>query len=414
MLLHGRCLPQGGILKTTMKQSPRVFYRHVLTISVLLLSQLMQAQVIVPDIEVAAARVASTETVQPHTETLAADAQMLAAEASAVLRQLLEHTTGMSVHVGSLATLGMQSSLEPDTTALVAEMSGGQYGVTAVLEPLESARARLALRVQVASSDGALTASFRETFPLGAADGRQVYAEAVQVVASDIGRLIREHNGIQAALTLVRSEPAASFYLDGVWVGQGRTIELELAPGDVAIEARAEGFLSGRRELTLEAAQTKVVQFALIPAASGSVQVRSVPEADIYVSGFAHGSSPATIPTAEGEHEVFVFRPGFRPETFAVEVKKFRVSRLDVALTPITDNLLFWDAPAGFDVYINGDLRQGYVPNPLPGVVEVEMRRVGQAGQGRSIRFEVVLEREGIFELDFFTRSLEPLDTSAL
>jgi hypothetical protein len=172
--------------------------------------------------------------------------------------------------------------------------------------------------------------------------------------------------------------------------------------------------LSGRRELTLEAAQTKVVQFALIPAASGSVQVRSVPEADIYVSGFAHGSSPATIPTAEGEHEVFVFRPGFRPETFAVEVKKFRVSRLDVALTPITDNLLFWDAPAGFDVYINGDLRQGYVPNPLPGVVEVEMRRVGQAGQGRSIRFEVVLEREGIFELDFFTRSLEPLDTSAL
>ena len=385
-----------------MKQSPRVFYRHVLIISVLLQSQLMQgqlmqAQVVVPDIEVAAARVASTETVQPETvqpetvqpstDTSAADAQALAAEASAVLRQLLEHTTGMSVHVGSLATLGMQSSLEPSTTALVAEMSGGQYGVTAVLEPLESARVRLALQVQVASRDGTVTASFRETFSLRdvPAAGQQVYAEAVRAVAADIGALIREQNGIQAALTLVRSEPAASFYLDGVWVGQGRTIELELAPGDVAIEARAEGFLSGRRELTLEAAQTKVVQFALIPAASGSVQVRSVPKADIYVSGFAHGRSPATVPTAEGEHEVFVFRPGFRPETFAVEVKKFRVSRLDVALTPITDNLLFWDAPAGFDVYINGDVRRGYVPNPTPGIIEVEMRRVSQGVSGQGV-----------------------------
>lgn len=376
----------------------------------ILQGQWAQAQVVVPDIEVAAARVASTETVQPSTETLAADAQTLAAEASAVLRQLLEHTTGMSVQAGSLSTLGMQSSLEPDTTALVAEMSGGQYGVTAVLEPLASARARLALQVQVASSDGTVTASFRETFSLRnvPAAGQQVYAEAVRNVAADVGALIREQNGTQAALTLVRSEPAASFYLDGLWVGQGRTIELELAPGDVAIEARSEGFLSGRRELTLEAAQTKVVQFALIPAASGSVQVRSVPEADIYVSGFAHGRSPATVPTAEGEHEVFMFRPGFRPETFAVDVKKFRVSRLDVALTPITDSLIFWDAPAGFDVYINGDLRRGYIPNPTPGVIEVEMRRVGQGE--RSIRFEVVLEREGIFELDFFSRSLEPLD----
>ena len=384
------------------------------------ITQHTHAQVVVPDIEVASLQVASTETPELDTlttpDTLTTNAQTLAAEASEVLRQLLEHTTGMSVQAGSLSTLGMQSSLEPDTTALVAEMSGGQYGVTAVLEPLVSARARLALRVQVASSDGTVAASFRETFPLREvpAEGQQVYAEAVRAVAVDIGKLIREESGMQAALTLVRSEPAASFYLDGIWVGQGRTIELELAPGNVAIEARAEGFLSGRRELTLEAAQTKVVQFALIPAASGSVQVRSVPEADIYISGFARGRSPATVPTAEGEHEVFVFRPGFRPETLAVDVNKFRVSRLDVALEPITDNLLFWDAPAGFDVYINGDLRRGYVPNPRPGVIEIEMRRVGQAGQGRSIRFEVVLEREGIFELDFFKRSLEPLDTSAL
>lgn len=400
-----------------MKQR-RVFYWHTLLTGVLLLltqqiAQQTHAQVVVPDIEVASLRVASSQTPEPSTDTVAADAQTLAAEASSMLRQLLEHTTGMSVQAGSLSTLGMQSSLEPDTTALVAEMSGGQYGVTAVLEPLASARARVALRVQVASADGTVTASFRETFPLRAVNGQQVFAEAVWAVASDIGRRIREQSGTQAALTLVRSEPAASFYLDGIWVGQGRTIELELAPGNVAIEARAEGFLSGRRELTLEAAQTKVVQFSLIPAASGSVQVRSVPEAAIYVSGFAHGSSPATIPTAEGEHEVFVFRPGFRPETHDVEVKKFRVSRLDVALEPITDSLIFWDAPAGFEVYINGDLRQGYVPNPTVGVLEVEMRRVGRAGE-RSIRFEVTLEREGIFELDFFSRSLEPLNTSTL
>jgi hypothetical protein len=119
------------------------------------------------------------------------------------------------------------------------------------------------------------------------------------------------------------------------------------------------------------------------------------------------------VPTAEGEHEVFVFRPGFRPETLTVEVKKFRVSRLDVALEPITANLLFWDAPAGFDIYVNGNLRRGYVPNPSLGLLEVEMRRVGQ-DDGRSIRFEVVLEQRGILELDLFKRSLEPLDLSTL
>jgi len=399
-----------------MKQLSRVFYtRYILIISVLLLlqSQFAQAQIVVPDIAVAIPRMASTETTDiDTTAALATDAQALTGEASAVLRQWLEHTTGLSVRAGSLSTLGMQSSLEPDITALVAEMSGAQYGVTAVLEPLASARARLALRVQVASADGTVAASFRETFPLRTfPEGQQVYADAVQAVASDIGTLIREQNGIQAALTLVRSEPAASFYLDGIWVGQGHTVELELAPGAVAIEARAEGFLSGRREVTLEASQTKVVQFALIPAASGSVQVRTLPEADIYVSGFAQGRSPTTVPTAEGEHEVFVFRPGFRPQTLAVDVNKFRVSRVEVVLEPITDNLLFWDVPAGFDVYINGNLRLGYVPNPRPGVIEVEMRRVGQ---GRSIRFEVVLEREGIFQLDFFKRSLEPLNTSTL
>ncbi|MEM7735889.1 MAG: PEGA domain-containing protein, partial [Deinococcota bacterium] len=194
-------------------------------------------------------------------------------------------------------------------------------------------------------------------------------------------------------------------YIDDVWLGSGDTVNLELAAGSYDIDVRADNFLSGRRTIVLEAAQTNFVQFALIPAAGGSVQVRTTPAAEIYLAGFAYGASPVTIPVQAGEHEVFVFRPGFSPETHAVTVKDFRVSRLDVTLTPITDNLLYWQAPAGFEVLINGELRAGYLPNPDAGTYAIEMRR-----SGRSIRFEVVLEQAGIFELDLLSRSLTMLE----
>ncbi|MEM6431362.1 MAG: PEGA domain-containing protein [Deinococcota bacterium] len=365
-------------------------------------------------------------TLADQADLQADDIQQLVISASHDFRQLLSLYTGMTVQAGSLTTLGLQTSLSPDTTALVAEMSGGSYGVTALLGVVDSSRPRLEVNLRVAATTATTTTDaqsssslLRETFPVmarprpvsaqppasDALSERPAYGEAVRDLAVQAAQFVRTQAQLDPALVVIRSDPPADVYIHDLWLGSGDTVNLELAPGSYDIDVRTPGFLSGRRTVVLEAEQTNFVQFALIPAAGGSVQVRSTPTADIYLAGFAYGASPVTIPAAAGEHEVFVFRPGFSPQTHTVSVNNFRVSRLDVTLTPITYNLLYWQAPAGFEVLIDGELRPGYLPNPELGFYTVEMRR-----SGRSIRFEVAFEREGIFELDLLSRSLTALE----
>jgi hypothetical protein len=378
------------------------------------------AQIVAPNFGVepdSLTRLADQANLQPE------DIQHLVLNASDDFRQLVNLYTGLSVQAGSLTTLGLQTSLDPDTTALVAEMSGGNYGITALVRAVASSRPRAEVNVRVAAltpaNVDASSSLLRETFALiarpvaaqgqpqtgVAANIRPVYAEAVRDLALQVAQFVRAQTEFDPALAVIRSDPPADVYINDVWLGSGDTVNLELVPGSYDIDVHAPGFLSGRRTVVLEAKQTNFVQFALIPAVGGSVQVRSTPTADIYLAGFAYGSSPITIPAPAGEHEVFVFRPGFSPETHTVTIQNFRVSRLDVTLVPITDNLLYWQAPAGFEVLINGELRPGYLPNPEAGTYTVEMRRLG-----RSINFEVVLEQDGIFELDLLSRSLTSLE----
>ncbi|MEM7738665.1 MAG: hypothetical protein AAF267_23075, partial [Deinococcota bacterium] len=141
-----------------------------------------------------------------------ADIAQLVAEASDDFRSLVALYTGMMVQAGSLTTLGLEASLSPDTAALVANMSGGQYGLTARVDAVPSSRPRLELQVRVVAVTDAPDPSsslLRETFPLlerpllqqsQEVSERPVYAEAVRDLAREAAQFIRQQAQLDPAL----------------------------------------------------------------------------------------------------------------------------------------------------------------------------------------------------------------------
>lgn len=142
--------------------------------------------------------------------------------------------------------------------------------------------------------------------------------------------------------------------------------ELRVDPGTHAIAFEAPGYEALRREVSLQAGATLVLELQLRPltpvvtpvvvpvvtpvvvaaapvvavaapaVTTGQLTVEpSVPNAAVSVDGNARGLGPVTLPLPPGEHRVEVRAAGHAPWTRAVQVQAGGASRLSASLTPL-------------------------------------------------------------------------------
>ena len=193
-------------------------------------------------------------------------------------------------------------------------------------------------------------------------------------------------------------------------MGLTGTLEpLALAPGTYEVEFRKEGFLPYTERVVLQADRTEFARCdaPLRSISGGSIQITSNPPAQVYLEGVKMGDrTPLAFRASPGLRELRLSRPGFVSQTISVPVRNFRVSRVPpVTLEPLSEQLLFWDPPQTYLVFIDGLLRpDGYVSNLVPGRHLVELRRT----RNRNTRFIVDVPAAGHFELDMEGQRLVP------
>lgn len=313
---------------------------------------------------------------------------------------------GFEVRPGELITAGIAGSLEPEFTRLIAEVDGSRYAVSGEVAAAgaDAPSPYLVNVVAVEADTGRATDMISVALEVG--EGAAVGASLATEVAAFARPLARLPEG-DAGL-FVSSEPrGARLAVDGVPVGETPDAgSLLLAPGRYRLELRAEGFLPETRTVELRAGETSFVHVVMTAISGGSIRVQARPEARVFLDGEAAGTTPLTLPARAGRHEVRLERDGFRPETIEVPVRTYRVTRVDAALEPVEEPLLFWPETRGTLVRIDGRLQPGGWAEALePGLHRIEL--IGPDAREEVLR---AVPARGAFELDLETGELLPFE----
>jgi hypothetical protein len=325
-----------------------------------------------------------------------------------VFRQQLELRTGLSVLPGITTAPPLVGSLDPEVAAAIATLGGGRYSVAGEIIATPAGIRQTSYTVNLLVTDARTRrASDLYSQPLEPRDP----TEAVAVLTRSVGAFISPGSApaTGSASLFITSEPrGASIYLNGVNVGttEGQDRFILLAPGTYEVEIRKKGYIPESDTVTLRMDQIEFMALNLTENRGGSIQVSSVPAAEVYLDGRLVGRTPLTVEAEPGVRTLRLARPGFASETQGVTVRNFFVSRVpEVRLEPGYDNLVYWEPLAGYTVRIDGILRpRNFASSLQPGVHRVLLSR-----RETNIDFTFTLEERGIFELDLQSHELTPL-----
>jgi hypothetical protein len=134
-----------------------------------------------------------------------------------------------------------------------------------------------------------------------------------------------------ARLTVTVQPASASLLVDGRVRALGAE-PLLVNPGPHAVELRAEGYETNRREVELTPGGQLVVTADLAPQAGRLVVEPSVPSAVVTVDGAEAGRGRVERTVAAGEHQVEIRAEGHEPLQRRVTVTRGGVVRVDAVM----------------------------------------------------------------------------------
>lgn len=311
---------------------------------------------------------------------------------------------GLVVQPGDLITAGIAGSLEPEFTRLIGEIDGADYAVSGEVAEAgpDAAQAFLVNVIAVEVATGRATDLISR--PLDD-DGALVGLDLAREIARFARPLARLPEG-DAGLFVSTEPRGVEVLVEGVSVGVTPDVEpVLLAPGRYRVELRADGFLPEMRSVEVRDGETRFVHVVMTAISGGSIRVQARPVARVVMDDAPAGRTPLTLSALPGRHVLRIERDGFVPERVEVPVRTYRVTRVDVTLTPVRDPLVFWSEERSTVVRIDGVLQTGGWAEGLePGLRRIELIRPTE-------RIDVLraVPDSGAFELDLATGDLIPL-----
>ncbi len=310
---------------------------------------------------------------------------------------------GVRVTRAPLVTAGIAGSLEPAFGELVAQIEGTRYAVLGEILARDTSDGPYAVDLVAVDAIGDRTSDLvSRAFDVATLD-----ATALEVALLLAAFTVPTPTlAVGDAGLFVSTEPiGAEVRVEGVAIGRSGNLDLlGLAPGRYEVEVRLEGYLPEVRVLDLRAGDTRFLHVVLTEITGGSLQVVARPAAEVWLDGEPAGTTPATLTTRPGDHEVELRRPGFVPRSFTVPVRSFRVTRIEVDLEPVGEPLLVWPTDAIVRVLIDGELRNEGFAVPEPGLRTIEVLQ-----GGRILRWLRAIPERGLYELDLESGELRPL-----
>lgn len=313
----------------------------------------------------------------------------------------------MKVDAAEVITAGIAGSLRPDMAFLISDVMKQRYALSGEITKEDRLVGKAPYSVRILLVDSQLKRSSDIiSLPLSESSMLVVISSLSKQVEQFISSGKNPERG-SAALFISSDPPEAEIFIDGIKVAETPLEQvLMLKPGSYEVELRKEGFKPVSRLLELRDERETMERFVLAPIVGGSIQLKTYPNALVFLDAKEVGMTPLTLQALPGNHSLYIERPGFKPSSFNVRVENYRVSRVEHSLEPIAAMLLFWNVSATELVFIDGVLQtRSYLADIAPGSYTVDVRTVGEK---RS--FSVTLLLEGVYELDFTLEQAVRLD----
>ena len=308
---------------------------------------------------------------------------------------------GIAVNEGEIINPGIASSLDPEFAYLATQIEGVRYAVLGEIQESQTA-----FTVSILIADGQQERSsdiISESLNVAqvATTSRKV-AQSIKSFLEPTVDLVTGSAGL-----FVSSQPSeATLLINTIETGETGSVDvISLQPGEYTVELRKEGYLPETRVVELKEGKIETLNIVLVPAAGGSLQVLSIPSAEVFVDNRSMGFTPLTISALPGTHQIRLQRAGFITKISEHRVKDYRVSRVDETLEPQFERMVFWELKDTQLLTIDGVLQSSIYAELPPGQHTVELRR---GGEKKSFSFS--MPQKGVFALDFENLALIPYE----
>lgn len=303
---------------------------------------------------------------------------------------------------GELIPPGIAGSLEPQWAYLAAEIESVRY---AVLGEIQESQTAYAVNILIGDREAQRSSDIMSE-PLDPAQLSLASVRLAQSVKDFLQPLAPLPKG--SAGLFVSSRPSgATLLINGIEQGiTGQLDVINLRPGSYQLEVRLEGYLPSQQRIELVAERIEPIHLDLYPAAGGSLQVLSVPSAEVFIDDVAKGFTPLTVEALPGIHKVRLRRPGFEDAVSDHLVKDNRVSRVGrVILQPQFERMIYWDASAAPLMRLDGVVQTSSFAQLSPGIHTIEVSR-----EGETLKLSFEMPEVGVLMLDLQAGDLKMLD----
>jgi formylglycine-generating enzyme required for sulfatase activity len=189
--------------------------------------------------------------------------------------------------------------------------------------------------------------------------------------------------------------------IDGKKRGRTPATDIAVKPGQRVLTVQAENYQLLRLQMEVEGCR-KLQKFdlALVPAWAEISLVSDPARADVFVDGKSAGNTPLTLELLEGEHDLEVRAPRFKPWRTRLAVKANQPQQLDtIRLEPADGKLAIRTKPAGASVMVDKTFA-GQTPLELPLAADQPYQiQISKAGYEKAQR-TVTLQSEQSKTLD--------------
>ena len=183
-------------------------------------------------------------------------------------------------------------------------------------------------------------------------------SKSVHILPEVRGTVVRVSLQEKVSRLVAKTDPQIDgtiWEMDGVFVGQGNALQLDVAPGQYRLAVKHPFFFEQFHELTLKRGLTLELEVALVPV-SGSFRIESVPSsASVSFKNQKQGITPFVSDQLGGSYEVVLRKEGYVEARETVQITNTqRIVERSYILNPIPTMISFSLFPSGGDLILNG------------------------------------------------------------
>ncbi len=224
-------------------------------------------------------------------------------------------------------------------------------------------------------------------------DGYEYWEKDIEISAQSSAEVVANLSPLYGSFGITSIPPSAAVYLDGVKQGVTPLKIDHIKKGFRKVEVIKAGYETWSENVQVIPGGLVTLD-AELKVAMGSVNITSKPDnADIYISGIKHGSTPMVIKIEKGIRTIELKKPGYETWKQDMQIADGDIRTISAFLEPIKGSLTITSIPENADVYIAGSM-MGKTPLVLKeiklGQILIELKKECYASEAKNITIRSV------------------------